>query len=569
MPDFLQRILQRKLIQWCLAYLAGAWALLQGIDFVADEFGWPANVSRVALVVLGVGLLVVAVLAWYHGERGRQKATVPEVIVIATIFVVGAFAVAFIRTGSGVPPAAAKAAVPEVETGSVAVLPFANVSNDPANEYFSDGVSEEILNALGKLPGLRVASRTSSFSFKDEAVAIDEVARRLRVAHVLEGSVRRMRDSVRITAKLIDTRTDRQVWSEDFDRNLTDIFAVQAEIARAVAAALELRLVSAVTPRKPTENQRAYDYYLRGLSEWHSRTVDGFEKAVQHFDAAIREDSAFAEAWAGLALAHMARPAYDVRAQPIESGRRAIHAARRALALNPALVQARTAYGWLLAREELKWQAGSDELERAVRLNPSDATARAYLGLLLCALGRFEESLRQLDQAILLDPRSVFGHQLRGLVLSFAERNEESFASYRAAASIEPDNLNVRRNLARLHLGAGQYDSANVSLRRVAELTHYPHPDETDAFITALQQRNRQQANRMMTNWERTTPFPDYTLAELYALMREREGALRMLKRAETKGEATLLLMRSNPTFAWLRDDPEFRGLIRRLKFPD
>src|SRR5690348_5543469 len=227
MNEFIAHLKQRKLVQWALAYVAFAFALIQVLDVVAQRFGWPDQVEKLLILALAVGLLVALVLAWYHGERGAQKVSGTEIVILALLLAIGGGllwrfernAPVFATSGS----TNANLDAVSADRKSIAVLPFVNMSGDKDNEYFSDGVSEEILNVLARTPDLHVAARTSSFSFQGKAMAIPAIARALGVRMVLEGSVRKQGDRVRIAAQLIDAATDDEVWSQTYDRELKDI----------------------------------------------------------------------------------------------------------------------------------------------------------------------------------------------------------------------------------------------------------------------------------------------------------------------------------------------------------
>src|SRR6476660_8458934 len=240
MNEFFQRLKQRKLVQWAIAYVAAAFALLQGIDIVAQQFGWPEGVRRGITLALVVGFFVTLILAWYHGERGAQRVSGTELLIIGLVLALGGgflwrFAAASHTTAdkSVVVPNESKALVPVTTSSekSIAVLPLVNTSGDPANEYFSDGLSEELIAVLAKIPGLKVIGRNSSFFFKGKSDDSAAIGQKLGVANLIEGSVRKQRDRVRIVAELISAADGRSLWSETYDRELKDVFAVQAEIA--------------------------------------------------------------------------------------------------------------------------------------------------------------------------------------------------------------------------------------------------------------------------------------------------------------------------------------------------
>lgn len=228
----LSELKERKIVQWALAYLAGAWALLQVVALLSEAYAWPASVMRVLPVLVAVGFVAVLVLAFYHGERGAKSVSTPEMVMMTSLLVLAGAAVGWVRISSGAaapeptPALASAFAASVAEQGSIAVLPFADLSPEKDQEYFSDGLSEELLNVLSQLPELRVASRTSAFSFKGKDVAIDSIARALKVRHLIEGSVRKDGDRVRITAQLIDASTGYHLWSETYERDLKEIFAI-------------------------------------------------------------------------------------------------------------------------------------------------------------------------------------------------------------------------------------------------------------------------------------------------------------------------------------------------------
>ena len=309
------KLRRRKVAQWGIAYAAGAWGLLQGLEYVTDTFGWPPQFQQLATLALLVGLPIVLVIAWYHGDQGRQRVTAAELAILTLLFLVGGGIFwRYDRASEVVSPATeatapAMAAAPPAQSAiaekSIAVLPFANMSDSDDTEYFSDGLAEEILNALAQISGLRVPSRTSSFAFRGREVDLRSVASALQVAHVLEGSVRRDKQRIRVTAQLIDARTDSHLWSKTWDRDLTDIFQVQQEIAVEIANSLQVQFAGPDGgPRSVgTSNVAAYERYLEARHLWRQRGEGPLRQSVARFEEAIRLDPGFARAHAGLAAA--------------------------------------------------------------------------------------------------------------------------------------------------------------------------------------------------------------------------------------------------------------------------
>lgn len=290
---------------------------------------------------------------------------------------------------------------------AIAVLPFVNMSDDPDNEYFSDGISDELLNVLVKVEGLRVVSRTSSFAFKGKDISIPSIAKELNVEHVLEGSVRKAGNTVRVTAQLIDVRTDSHLWSGTYDRELEDIFAIQDEIAGQIVQALKVALGAGeqkepLRTQKPTENLQAYERYLRGRYLWQRRGEDNIRHAIDLFEQAIKLDPQFARAWSSLAAAHITLPSYS--AAPVEEHySQAASVAQKALALDDTLAEAYAVLGDV-ARSGERWAEAKVHYLRATASEPKNATAHLWYAEHLAVVGRKSDALEEILIAYRLDP---------------------------------------------------------------------------------------------------------------------------------------------------------------------
>src|ERR1044071_688700 len=293
MNDFLERLKQRKLVQWAIAYVAAAFALLQGIDIVAQQFGWPEGARRGITLALVVGFFVTLVLAWYHGERGAQRVSRTELLIIAVVLAFGGGLLWRFAPASGTSDNKTRT-IPN--DNSIAVLPFVDMSQAKDQGYFSDGISEELLNLLTKIPQLKVAARTSSFSFKGKAVEIPEIAGQLHVANVLEGSVRRSGDQIRITAQLIRAAEGYHLWSETYERKMDDIFKIQDEIAGEVVKELKVKLLGA-QPKARTTDPQAYALYLQARELGRQFNRDAYAKSDALYRQVIEIDPRYAPAW--------------------------------------------------------------------------------------------------------------------------------------------------------------------------------------------------------------------------------------------------------------------------------
>ncbi|MCU0854297.1 MAG: hypothetical protein MUF63_05160, partial [Rhodobacteraceae bacterium] len=306
---------RRKVVQWGLLYVAGAWGFLQGVEFLSDTYAWPRQFQQLTTLALIVGLPIVLVLAWYHGDRGQQRVTTAEFTIITLLLLIGGGALAFYQRNTAGDAATATAAVTTAEPAtspvaadarpSLAVLPFADLSQAQDQEYLGDGLAEEILNQLAQVPALRLVGRTSSFSFKGKDDDLRTIGSKLGVAHLLDGSVRKAGDRIRVTAQLVAASDSSQLWSKTYDRNLTDVFAVQDEIARDVAQALSVKLdaVKLNTAQGGTTNVDAYDRYLRWrqllFSEHYDEASD--RERVRLAREAVALDPGFVLGWDALA----------------------------------------------------------------------------------------------------------------------------------------------------------------------------------------------------------------------------------------------------------------------------
>ncbi|HSJ95733.1 MAG TPA: protein kinase, partial [Myxococcota bacterium] len=364
----------------------------------------------------------VARLPGRAGRRTRRRVLLTLVAICAAGGAVAALGTGFgwpapFEWRSGQPPAEpGGTASPANPLASIAVLPFVDLSPAGDQEYFADGITEELLTALAHVPGLRVPARTSSFYFKGKDLPVGEVARHLGVATVLEGSVRRAGDSVRITVQLVDARADRRLWTRTFDRDVRDIFAIQTEIARAATEALQVRLAAGQGRGgpAPTASLAAHDLYLRGLFHWNRRTATDLAHAIRFFEEATRIDPAYARAYAGLALTHAVLRVTAAETSPEQVVDAVEAAAGRALALDASLAEAHAAraytYHWTW-----RWDDAEREFRRAIALSPGYATAHQWYGEHLVKMGRSEEGLAELRQALALDPLSLVANNDLGL----------------------------------------------------------------------------------------------------------------------------------------------------------
>jgi TolB-like protein/Tfp pilus assembly protein PilF len=446
----------------------------------------------------------------------------------------------------------------------LAVLPFANLTGDDQQEYLSDGLTEEMIAELGRLPELGVIARTSVMRFKNAAKGIAEIGRELRVDYVLEGSVRQADRRLRVTAQLIRVADEVHVWAESYDREGHDLIGVQRQIARRVAE--ETRLRTAPGPERAVEHE-AHLAYLRGRYHWNQRTEAGFKDGLVHFQRAAEVDPDWARPWSGLADSYMLMGNYGFL--PVgEAAARAKQSAERALALDPDLADAHASLGLILASHDWDFADAEREFRRALELNPSHASARLWYGLLLLDLNRVDQARAQFQRGLEADPLS---ESLQGQLAScdFQEgRYERALAAEKAAAEASPDRPNAHVELARIYLAMGRPQEGLGAAEKARELTR-DHPSVMGLYAYALARAGRREdarqvLDRLVAESGRRHVRP-FDLAFAATGLGDRERALTWLEQVVEERHVGARSLASYPEFDPLRGEPRFQALLARV----
>jgi len=355
---------------------------------------------------------------------------------------------------------------------SIAVLPFVNMSNDPEQEYFSDGMAEEILTSLTHIKDLKVAGRTSTFQFKGKNVDLREVGQKLSVSKVLEGSVRKQGKRLRITAQLINVEDGYHLWSDRYDREMDDVFAIQDEIALAITENLKLILhdrEKAMISKTPTVNKKAYESYLKGKFEWGKRTKDGFLKSIYYFNEAIKEDNEYSLAYTGIADSYTLLCAYHIL--PAEASiSKAKQAAEKAMELNPLLAEAFEALGHIELLNVVNWQEALDNYQKAIQLNPGFSTARQRYALMMATLGKYKEALEEIKKAHDLDPLSKIINTDSGLIDLISGNADTAIEKCQEVLDLDPDFPVALFVKGLAHEQKGETGSAIDNFKHAAEV---------------------------------------------------------------------------------------------------
>ena len=574
--NFFGELKRRNVYKVAVAYAVAGWALAQGIAQVFPVFDIPNWAVRLMVLAIVIGFPIALVVAWAfeltpQGIKRTEdvdptlsthrpaKRTWMFVVVIGgaislSLFFLGRYTARNSSSAFGLP------------AKSIAVLPLLNESGDPADEYFSDGLSEELIAALAQIKELKVIGRSSSFRFKDRKEETKTIGEKLGVATLLEGTVRKQGERVRIVAELINAADGIELWTQTFDRELKDIFAVQQEIAAAVASSLKVTLLGSderSSTKPATKNTEAHNAYLLGHYHFQRRNLEDFRKAVAHFDEAIRLDPDYALAYAERSEAWTLIG--DLSGQGKTAWPKAREDAEKAVAIAPTLAEAHAALGWVRFFADWKFAEGLSELKRAKELSPANPTANDLLARVIVYLGKPAEAEKQARQAVELDPLAFPAQNNLARVLFFEGKLDEADAVARKAAELHPAAASAHRFQV---LVAAQRGDGATALRE-AQL----EPDEGyRRFELALAQHvrgDREAADAALADLiANGRDQLAYQIAEIYAVRGDKDKAFEWLQISfDTHDTGTLGLL-IDPLLRDLRPDPRYKSLLAKLGLP-
>jgi TolB-like protein/Flp pilus assembly protein TadD len=585
LPSFFAELKRRNVYKVAITYAVVAWLLIQAASILLPTFEAPSWVMKVFVVFLAFGFVISVIISWAfeatpEGLR-RTEDVSPETplptwsarkfatfVVAVAVIAAGLLAYQFLRS-KPIPaarPNEAATGASAISQKSIAVLPLLNESGDPNDEYFSDGLSEELIAALAQIKELKVIGRSSSFRFKERKEESKAIGEKLGVATLLEGTVRKQGNRVRIVAELINAADGIELWTRTFDRELKDIFAVQEEIARAVAESLKVTLLGSQdrpAQRGAPSNVEAHNAYLQGHFHFQRRNLEDYRKAVGYFDQAIRLDPDYAlaytersEAWSFIG---------DLTGQHEPAWSNARSDAEKAVAIAPSLAEARAALGWVRFFIDWKFAEGITELKRAKELSPANPTANDLLARAILYLGRLDEAERQAHQAVELDPLSVTAQGNLARVLFYAGKLDEADAAARKAAELQPASASSHRWQT---LIAAQRGDGETALRE-AQL----EPDEGyRRFELALAQYVR--GDRAAADAALADLIANgranlaYQIAEVYVVRGEKDRAFEWLQISFDNHDTGTLTLLTDPLLRGLRDDPRYKTFLVKLGLP-
>lgn len=454
---------------------------------------------------------------------------------------------------------------------SIAVLPFVDLSPQRDQEYFCDGMTEEIIDALTRAGAFRVVARTSSFAFKGKQQDIREIGRKLDVGAVLEGSVRKDGDRLRVTAQLISVADGYHLWSETYERELKDVFTVQDEISRAIVDTLKQKLPqrAAGAPKPQTEDIATYELYLKGRFYWNRWRTEGAEKAIGYLNQAIARDPSYAPAWAGLADSYCWL-AFFGNVAPTEAMPKARAAAEKAIALDESLAEAHVSLGYVRALYDWDWSGAKREFQRAVEVNPNSPDAHFGYGLVyLAPLGRTDEALAELRRAVQLDPLSLVNNTYLGLVLQFNGQRDAGIEQVQRVLDMDPSFAEAHYELADAYMSKGMYVQAK---RELDQVTGMPEAriDLSRAFLLAAQ-GDRAGAERLLQSSERQAEI-EYvrptSFASVYLALGDKRSAMKWLERGYMQRDGILAYLDCSRGFRALESEPGYSVLLQKLGLP-
>jgi TolB-like protein len=575
MGNFFSELKRRNVYKVAVAYAVVSWLVIQAASILLPTFEAPSWVMKAFVVILALGFVLAVSISWAfemtpEGMKRTADVSVDEVRSMPywskkkfAGFVIGLAVIAAALLVFQLWRGARSTSAANVSNKSIAVLPLLNESGNPQDEYFSDGLSEELLAALAQIRELKVIGRSSSFRFKDRKEEPKAIGEKLGVTTLLEGTVRKQGDRVRIVAELINAADGIELWTRTFDRELKDIFAVQQEIAAAVASSLKATLLGA--DQRASANPKtaeAHNAYLQGHYYFQRRNLEDYRKAVGHYNEAIRLDPDYALAYAERSEAWTLIG--DLTGEGKTAWPKARTDAEKAVAIAPTLAEAHAALGWVRFFTEWRFAEGLNELKRAKELAPANPTANDLLARVIVYLGRLDEAENQGRQAVELDPLASAPRNNLARILWYEGKLDEADTVARKAAELQPNSASSRRWQVLVAIQRGDKETA----LHEAQL----EPDESyrrfELAVAQYARGDRTAADAALADLIAHDQGLDYQVAQVYAVRGEREKAFEWLQIAFDKHDTGMLALLVDPLLNSLRDDPRYKALIAKMNFP-
>jgi TolB-like protein/Tfp pilus assembly protein PilF len=579
--NFFAELKRRNVYKVAVAYIVAGWALSQGIAQVFPVFDVPNWIIRLIVLLIIIGFPIALILAWAFeltpeglkrtedvdlAKQSRRKSGAwIYIVIVGALLSVGLFMLGRygFRDKNSSPN--------ELPTKSIAVLPFDNLSEDKGNAYFAEGVQDEILTRLAKVADLKVISRTSTQHFKSAPENLPQIAKELGVTNILEGSMQKANDQVRVNVQLINALTDAHLWADTYDRKLTDIFAVESDIAKTIAETLQAKLTGSeksALSKKPTANPEAYELYLKGRFFWNKRTGNDLKTAADYFQRAIDADPSYATAYAGLAQSYLLIPLFGV-GMPRDFFPKASAAARRAIKLDETSAEGHAALGNLYCMDDFNPPASEKEFQRAIALDPNYATAHHWFSnSLLVTMGRFDEAIKEAKRAVELDPLSLIINADLGSTLMLSRRYDDAIAQLRPTLALDPNFAYAHWNLGEALYLKGDSTGAIAEYEKAASLDNDP---EIQALLARAyaETGKKEQALEILRKLSETAQHQfvrGYLFALIYIGLGDKTTAIQYLEHCSQEREnIDLNWIKVDPLLDPLRGDPRFEALVHKI----
>jgi TolB-like protein/cytochrome c-type biogenesis protein CcmH/NrfG len=585
--NFFAELKRRNVYKVAVAYAVVGWVIAQIATQIFPFLEIPNWIVRLVIVVIAIGFPVALVIAWAFeatpegikrtedvdptvAARAPKKHAWIYVVVIGAAISIALF---FLGRYTGRNSNSAVASPSELPAKSIAVLPFDNLSRDPDNAFFTEGVQDEILTRLAKVADLKVIARSSTQKFKSAPDNLSEIAKQLGVLNILEGSVQKANDQVRVNVQLINATTNAHLWAEIYDRKLTDIFAVESDIAKTIADALQVKLTGSekqMMAAQATTDTTAYELYHRGRSLWEKRSGDNIPKAIAFYQEAIARDPKYALAYAGLADAYALLPTYT-SAPRREAMSKAREAAAKALQLDPNLPEGHAALGEILSSGDIDLPASAREYQRAIQLQPNNATAHHWYGNgPLVSLGRFDEAIAENKRAAELDPLSPIISADLASTLFYARRYDDAIAQFQKALALDPTFFYTHYSLGMVFEAKGDLTAAIAEYEKAKELSDDPNvlslwaAAKTKAGDKNVGQQTLTELDKISQHRE----VLSYSRALIYLALNKKEEALRALEQGFIERDGSLEYIKVDPLLYSLHGDPRFEALVQKVITP-
>src|SRR5438874_4703441 len=583
--NFFAELRRRNVYKVAVAYAVVGWVIAQIATQIFPFLEIPNWIVRLVIILIAIGFPIALVIAWAFEitPQGIERTEVADTMPVAPgqkkhawmyVAIVGAvLSIGLFFLGRyGFRNATSSSA--ELPGKSIAVLPFDNLSRDPDNAYFAEGVQDEILTRLAKVADLKVISRTSTQRFKSAPSDLREIAKQLGVMNIVEGSVQKANDQVRVNVQLINAMTDAHLWADTYDRKLIDIFSVESEIAKTIADTLQVKLSGSemqMMAAQPTTDTTAYEFYHKGRSLWERRSGDNIPKAISFYEQAIARDPNYALAYAGLAQAYILLPFYT-GADRFDAYSKAKDAALKALRLDSNLAEAHAALGKVLFFSEIDLAGAMREYKRAIELEPNDATAHHWFGNdTMAALGQFEEAIAEGKRSVELDPLSIVISVDLGETFYYARRYDEAARQMRKALEIDPTSFYAHYNLGIVLQLMGDLPGAIAEYERAKQLGDNPLVSALWASAKALA-GDKNAALRMLSDFDESSRHREvvgYCRALLYLSLNNKDEAMRWLEQGfKERDGSNISWIKVDPLLDSLHGDPRFEALVQKVVAP-